>query len=206
VEFSGIPRSAYICGNSKLKEPLFVDNNSTMHPLRPEWVCFDSIVRKTKKDGTLFIRTMQKVTPIDAEWIATHCHGSSLMTLWSPFATPAPRYIKEKDLIQYAVETKFVGHEREISLCYVDIYVLIQKQSYRDQRKQTLVVMQDDLYRWLATYLLKRKVLPKLSGRSSLLNDEPATITRRKPMKNVMVVVLTLSDADVDSFLALRKH
>ncbi|KAL3777890.1 hypothetical protein ACHAW5_002061 [Stephanodiscus triporus] len=106
VEFSGIPRSAYICGNSKLKEPLFIDNNSTVQSTRPEWVCFDSIVRKTKKDGTS-IATMQKVTPIDAEWIATLCHGSSLMIIGSPLATPAPRYIKEKDSIQCAVGNSY---------------------------------------------------------------------------------------------------
>jgi ATP-dependent RNA helicase DHX37/DHR1 len=205
VEFSGIPRSAYICGNSKLKEPLFIDNNSTMHSKRPEWVCFDSIVRKTRKDGTT-IAIMQKVTPIDAEWIATLCHGSSLMTLGSPLATPAPRYIKEKDSIQCAVETKFGGHGWEIPPCYVDMYELIQKQSNSDQRKQTSAVMHDDSYRWFARYLLEGKVLPELSGLSSMLNDEPAIITRRKPMKKVMVFVSTLSDAGVDSASALRKH
>ena len=205
VEFSGIPRSAYICGNSKLKEPLFIDNNSTMHSKRPEWVCFDSIVRKTRKDGTT-IAIMQKVTPIDAEWIATLCHGSSLMRLGSPLATPAPRYIKEKDSIQCAVETKFGGHGWEIPPCYVDMYELIQKQSSSDQRKQTSAVMHDDSYRWFARYLLEGKVLPELSGLSSMLNDEPAIITRRKPMKKVMVFVSTLSDAGVDSASALRKH
>ena len=205
VEFSGIPRSAYICGNSKLKEPLFIDNNSTMHSKRPEWVCFDSIVRKTRKDGTT-IAIMQKVTPIDAEWIATLCHGSSLMTLGSPLATPAPRYIKEKDSIQCAVETKFGGHGWEIPPCYVDMYELVQKQSSSDQRKQTSAVMHDDSYRWFARYLLEGKVLPELSGLSSMLNDEPAIITRRKPMKKVMVFVSTLSDAGVDSASALRKH
>jgi hypothetical protein len=66
--------------------------------------------------------------------------------------------------------------------------------------------MQDDLYRWFARFLLEGKVLSELSDLASLLNDEPAIITRRKPMKKVVVFVLTLSDAGVDSAAALRKH
>ena len=86
------------------------------------------------------------------------------------------------------------------------MYELIQKKSSSDQRKQTSAVMHDDSYRWFARYLLEGKVLPELSGLSSMLNDEPAIITRRKPMKKVMVFVSTLSDAGVDSASALRKH
>ncbi|KAL3823873.1 hypothetical protein ACHAXA_005455 [Cyclostephanos tholiformis] len=205
MEFSGISRSAYICGNSLMKEPLFIDNNSTVHLLRPEWVCFDSIVRKTKKDGTS-IATMQKVTPIDVEWIASVCHGSNMITLGSPLASPSPRYIKEKDSIQCAVETKFWGHGWEISPLYVSMYDMIQKQSDSDKRKQTSAVMRDDSYRWFARYLLEGKVLPELAGLLLMLNDEPAIITRRKPMKKVMVFVSTLSDAGVDSAAALQKH
>ncbi|KAL7542196.1 hypothetical protein ACHAXR_012458, partial [Thalassiosira sp. AJA248-18] len=204
-EFTGIPRSAYICGNSKLKEPLFIDNKSTVHSKRPEWVCFDSIVRKTKKDGTT-VATMQRVTPIDAEWLATLCHGSNLMTLGSPLATPLPRYIKENDSIQCAVETKFGGHGWEIPPFYVDMYERIQEESKLDQKKQSSAVMQDDSFRWFARYLLEGKVLSELSDLLPMLNDEPAIITRRKPAKKVMMLVSALSDAGVDSAAALRKH
>ena len=207
AEFSGIPRSAYICGNSKLKEPLFIDNNSTMHSKRPEWVCFDSIIRKTKKDGTT-VATMQKVTPIDPEWLASLCQGSNLMTLGSPLATPMPRYIKEEDSIQCAVETKFGGHGWEIPPCYVDMYDLIQKESkITDQRKkQNAAVMQDDSFRWFARYLLEGKVIPELSDLLPMLNEEPLIITHRKPAKKVLMIVSALSDAGVDSAAALQKH
>jgi ATP-dependent RNA helicase DHX37/DHR1 len=66
--------------------------------------------------------------------------------------------------------------------------------------------LQDDSYRWFARYLLEGKVLPQLSGLSELLNDEPAIITRRKPMKKIVVLVSALTDAGVDSAMALRKH
>lgn len=204
AEFSDIPRSAYICGNSSLKEPLFIDNNSIMHSMRPEWVCFDSIVRKTKKDGTT-IATMQKVTPIDADWIAGICHGSNLMTLGSALTSPAPRYVKEKDSIQCPVETKFGGHGWDIPPYYVDMYDLIEKENKSGQRKQGSV-RKDDSFRWFARYLLEGKVLSELSSLLSILNDEPAIITRRKPMKKVLIIVSTLSEAGVDSAAALRKH
>ena len=205
TEFSGIPRSAYICGNASLKEPLFIDNNSIMHSKRPEWVCFDSIVRKTRKDGTT-IATMQKVTPIDAEWIAGVCHGSNLMTLGSALANPAPRYVKEKDSIQCPVETKFGGHGWDIPPCYVDMYDLLEKEKSTDQRKQSSAVIKDDSFRWFARFLLEGKVLSELSGLLPMLNDEPAIITRRKPIKKVVIIVSTLSEAGVDSAAALRKH
>ena len=149
---------------------------------------------------------MQKVTPIDVEWIASVCHGSRMITLGSPLATPLPRYIKEKDSIQCAVETKFGGHSWEISPLYVDMNDLIHKHSESDQRKQTSAAMRDDSYRWFARYLLEGKVLPELAGLMLMLNDEPAIITRRKPMKKVMIFVSTLSDAGVDSAAALQKH
>jgi len=200
AEFSGIPRSAYICGgNSKLKEPLFIDNNSTVHSARPEWICFDSIVRKTKKKDGTTIATMQRVTPIDPEWLATLCHGSNLIKLGStPLAAPLPRYMKEKDSIQCAVDTKFGGHGWEVPPCYVDMYETIQKDSAAG--------MQDDSFRWFARYLLEGKILSELSGLSSMLNDEPSIITRRKPVKKVTLLVSALSDAGVDSAAALRKH
>ena len=207
AEFTGVPRSAYICANSTLKEPLFIDNNSTVHSKRPEWLCFDSIVRKTKKDGTT-VATMQRVTPIDPDWLASLCHGSNLMKLGSPLATPMPRYIKEKDSIQCAVETKFGGHGWEIPPYFVDMYETIQKEDEcRDQRtKQNAAVMQDDSFRWFARYLLEGKVLSELSGLLPMLNEEPAIITRRKPTKKVLMIVSALSEAGVDSAAALQKH
>lgn len=206
TEFSGVPRSAYICGgNSRLKEPLFIDNSSTVHSKRPEWVCYDSIVRKTKKDGTT-VATMQRVTPIDPDWLASLCHGSNLMTLGSPLATPMPRYVKEKDSIQCAVETKFGGHGWEIPPCYVGMYETIQSESKSNHRKQTSAVMEDDSFRWFARFLLEGKVLSELSGLLPMLNDEPAIITRRKPTKKVLLLVSELTDAGVDSAAALQKH
>jgi len=207
AEFTGVPRSAYICANSKLKEPLFIDNKSTVHSKRPEWICYDSIVRKTKKDGTT-IATMQRVTPIDPDWLALLCHGSNLMTLGTPLATPMPRYIKEKDSIQCAVKTKFGGHGWEIPPCYVDMYEAIQRENKRsDQRKiQNSAAMIDDSFRWFARYLLEGKIFPELLSLLPMLNDEPTMITRRKPTKKVLMIVSALSDAGVDSASALQKH
>jgi len=208
AEFTGVPRSGYICANSRMKEPLFIDNKSTVHSKRPEWVCFDSIVRKTKKKDGTTVATMQRVTPIDPEWLAALCHGSNLMALGSrPLGTPLPRYIKEKDSIQCAVETKFGGHGWEIPPCYVGMYETVQKECTSDKKKQvSAAVMQDDSFRWFARYLLEGKVLLELSGLLGMLNDEPAIITRRKPTKKVMLLVSALSGAGVDSAAALRKH
>ena len=205
AEFNGVPRSAYISANSKLKEPLFINNNSTMHSKRPEWVCYDSIVRKKKNDGTT-IAIMQKVTPIDPEWLAALCHGSNLITLGSPLATPLPRYIKEKDSIQCAVETKFSNHGWEIPPLYVDMFDIMQKKSLSKNKKQSSAVIQNDSFRWFARYLLEGKVISELAGLLPMLNEEPSIITRRKPLKKVTLIVSALSHAGVDSAAALQKH
>ena len=90
---------------------------------------------------------------------------------------------------------------------YVDMHDLLQKQRNSDQRKHTSsAVMQDDLYRWFARYLLEGMVLPELSNLTPMLNDKPTIITQRKPMKKIMVLVSALSEAGVDSAAALRKH
>jgi ATP-dependent RNA helicase DHX37/DHR1 len=203
-EFTGT-RSAYICGNISLKEPLFIDNKSSMHSKLPEWVCFDSVVRKTRKDGTTVV-TMQRVTPIDPEFLASLCHGSNLMALGSPLATPIPRYMEETDSIQCAVETKFGSHSWVIPPLYVDMYDMIQNESKAAPKKQNPAVVKDDSFRWFARYLLEGKVLHELADLVPLLNEEPSIITRRKPLKKVTLLVSALSDAGVDSSGALQKH
>lgn len=204
-EFTSVPRSAYICGNISLREPLFIDNNSAVHSKLPDWVCFDSVIRKKRNDGTTVV-TMQRVTPINPEWLSSLCQGSNLMSLGSPLANPLPRYTKETDSIQCAVETKFGSHSWLIPPLYVDMYPLIQGESKDVCKKQNPAVIKDDSFRWFARYLLEGKILEELSSLLPLLNEEPSIITRRKPLKKVTLFVYALSSAGVDSVRALQKH
>jgi ATP-dependent RNA helicase DHX37/DHR1 len=204
-EFTGIPRSAYICGNISLREPLFIDNNSAVHSKLPEWVCFDSVVRKKRKDGTTVV-TMQRITPVDPELLASLCHGSNLLSLGSPLASPIPRYNQDEDCIQCAVETKFGSHSWQIPPLYVDMYEMIQNESQAESKKQNPALVKDDSFRWFARLLLEGKIIPELTGLSSLLNEDPSIITRRKPMKRATLLVSALSDEGVDSARALQKH
>ena len=176
-----------------------------MHSSRPEWLCYDSILRKKQKDGTT-VAIMQKVTPIDAEWLAELCHGSNLLSIGSPLSTPIPRYVKEKDAIQCAVETKFGSHGWEVPPLFVDMYDTVKKDGQSNQKKQSSAVMQDDSFRWFARYLFEGKVLSELSGLLAMLNDEPAIITRRRPSKKVTLLVSALSQSGIDSAAALQKH
>jgi ATP-dependent RNA helicase DHX37/DHR1 len=204
-EFTGVPRSAYMCGNISLREPLFLDNNSSVHSKLPEWVCFDSVVRKKRKDGTTVV-TMQRVTPIDVDFLATLCHGSNMLFLGTPLATPVPRYNKETDSIQCAIETKFGTHSWQIPPLYVDMYDVIKNESQSASKKQNPAVVEGDSFRWFARFLLEGKVLPELSDLLQYLNDEPSIITRRKPHKKVTLLLSALSSAGVDNARALQKH
>ena len=197
--------TAYICGNSKLKEPLYIDNNSTLHSSRPEWLCYDSILRKKKNDGTT-VAIMQKVTPIDAEWLAELCHGSNLLTLGSPLATPIPRYTKNEDSIQCALDTKFGTHGWQVPPLFVDMNGIVERGGHNNQRKQSSAILPGDSFRWFARYLFEGRVFSELSGLSAVLNDDPAIITRRRPSKKVALLVSTLSQSDVYNARALQKH
>ncbi|KAL7458181.1 hypothetical protein ACHAWC_009726 [Mediolabrus comicus] len=120
--------------------------------------------------------------------------------------TPIPRYVKEQDAIQCAVETKFGSHGWEVPPLFVDMYDVVKKEGQSGQRKQTSAVMTDDSYRWFARYLFEGKVFTELSGLLTLLNDEPSIITRRRPSKKVTLLVSALSQNGIDSAAALQKH
>ena len=200
AEFSGISRSAYICGgNASLKEALFIDNSSTLHSKRPEWVCYDSIVRKAKKDGTT-VAVMQRVTPVDPDWLASVCAGSILLKTGKVLAIPTPRYDREKDSIQCAVETRFGSQGWEIPPRFVDMNCSV------DEKSSAGASDTDERYRWFARYLLEGRVVPELEGFKTLLNECPSIITKRKPAKKVTLVVSALSDAGICTASALRKH
>jgi hypothetical protein len=128
------------------------------------------------------------------------------MSLGSPLANPLPRYTKETDSIQCAVETKFGSHSWPIPPLYVDMYPLIQGESKDIRKKQNPAVIKDDSFRWFARYLLEGKILEELSNLLPLLNEEPSIITRRKPLKKVTLFVYALSSAGVDSVRALQRH
>jgi ATP-dependent RNA helicase DHX37/DHR1 len=204
TEFAGISRSAYISANSKLKEPLYIDNNSTTHSIRPEWICYDSILRKKKNDGTT-VAIMQRITPIDPCWLSELCNGSNLLKIGDPLSTPIPRYIKETDIIQCAVETKFGCHDWEVPPLFVDMNEVIRKGRQKGQMKQTSV-RSDETFRWFSRYLFEGKIFSEFSGLSNVLNDEPAIITRRKPSKKVTLLLSALSQSGVDSAVALQNH
>ena len=200
AEFSGISRSAYICGgNASLKEALFIDNSSTLHTKRPEWVCYDSIVRKPKKDGTT-AAVMQRVTPVDPDWLASVCAGSKLLRTGKVLAIPTPRYDRDKDSIQCAVETKFGTLGWEIPPCFVDMNCIGEKNS------SATAIDTDECYRWFARYLLEGTAVPELKGFKSMLNECPSVITKRKPAKKVTLVVSALSEAGICTVSALREH
>ena len=86
------------------------------------------------------------------------------------------------------------------------MYEITQNENKSERKKQGPAVMEGDSFRWFARCLMEGKVLPELSGLQPMLNDEPAMITRRKPVKKVTLMVSALSDAGVDSAAALCKH
>lgn len=198
-------RSAYLSCSLGTKEPLFMDRNSVVYSrdsrMLPQWVCFDSLIRKTLNDGSS-VAVMKNITPIDPSWLGELAKGCRLLSLGDPLTTPVPTYDVDKDAIMCSVKTMFGNNGWEIPPIKAELFDALQGPG----RKQSSLFMPDDSFRWFARLLFEGKVLPELRSLVEMLNDNPAVITRRTPVSKVALLVSALSSAGVDSAAALRKH
>ena len=198
-----VPRSAFFCCRNSVTEPLFIDKNSILYsrdPRKlPEWVSYDSIIRKTTKDGST-ISTMHNVTPLDPQWLGAIGNGSHLLTLGEPLDTPIPKYDHDRDAIMCSVRTKFGDHGWLLPPLQIEMAKVLH-----DDTKKTLSIMSDDPYRWFARYLIEGKVFKELQI-LPMLNDSPSIITRKKPVEKVAILVSSLASNEIDSASKLVKH
>ena len=213
-EYSFSLRSAYLSCSSKLKEPLLMDRNSVLYSRDPrqlpKWICFDSVVRKTTKDGTP-VATVKTITPIEPFWLGTLAKGSRLLKLGEPQPTPVPKYDVDKDMMVCSVQTKFGNHNWEISPVQVEMYPVLQDHTTKSAQQKVSSsrhFVSDDSFRWFARYLLEGKVLPELKDLSDVWSDPPSGLTRSNApsSKKVALLVAALANAGIDSAGALRKH
>ena len=187
-----------------MTEPLFIDQSSVLYSRDsrqlPEWVCYDTSERKATKDGST-ITVMKNVTPVDPDWLGALADGSNLLSMGEPLDTPLPSYNKERDAIMCSVATKFGDHGWLIPPRQVVMYDAVNSPG-----AQGSAFLADDSFRWFARFLFEGKVLDELKGLKALLNDDPAIISRRKPVQKVALLVSSLASAGIDSTAALQKH
>lgn len=198
-------RTAYKSCNPGIHEPLFLHRNSVLYTRDfrrlPEWVCYDSIVRKPSKDGSTTICTMQNVTPIDASWLPLLSDISSgMFSTGSVLDSPSPYYDVKRDAVMCFLRCKFGPLSWQIPPVAVNMKA-------ESERSTSTTLMIDDSHSWFARFLLEGKVIKDLGGElSTFLNDSPLVITKKKPLKKVVLLVSALSSEDVDTAHALRKH
>ncbi len=198
---SAIPRSAFFSCKPSIVEPLFIDKNSVLYSRDPrqlpEWICYDSIVRKETKDGST-ISTMRNITPIDPQWLGSLSLGCKLLSLGETLDIPVPKYDADSDSIMCSVVTKFGSHG----------WVLppIQVQMDEVKEKGSKQFMPDDQYRWFARYLLDGKVFSELKALKGMLNDDPSIITRRKTASKIALFISSLANNDISSAGSLIKY
>ena len=202
-DYSFSLRSAYMSCCSNLKEPLLMDRNSVVFSRDPrqlpKWICYDSIIRKTTKDGTP-VATLKNITPIDCAWLGTLAKGSRLLTLGEPQPTPIPTYDAEDDVVLCSVRTKYGNHGWEIPSVQAEMYTVLQS----PEAKSSSHFLSDDSFRWFARFLLEGRVFDEIKDIS--WNDNPTLVTRRTPSAKVALLVSALATAGIDSAAALRKH
>jgi Oligonucleotide/oligosaccharide-binding (OB)-fold len=198
-------RSAYLSCSSTVKEPLFMDRNSAVYSRDsrqlPQWICFDTLMRKTLKNGTS-VAIMKNITPIDPSWLGRLAEGSRLLTIGAPLPLPLPVYDSDCDAVMCSVKTKFGSHGWEIPPIKKEMFDALQT----TEAKHSSNFMSDDSFRWFGLYLFEGKVFPEMKGLADMLNESPSIITRHTPVAKVALVVSALSGAGVDSASALRKY
>jgi ATP-dependent RNA helicase DHX37/DHR1 len=198
-------RSAYLSCSTNLKDPLFMDRNSVIYcrdfRSLPKWVCYESLMRKTLRDGTT-VAVMKNITPVDPSWLGLLADRSNLLSVGEPLSLPLPVYDSEKDAVMCSAMTKFGNQGWEIPPIKVEMFDALQSPT----AKQNVHFFPDDSFRWFGRFLLEGKVLPELKGLEDMLNDSPAAITRRMPISKVALFVSKLASEGIDSAGALRKH
>jgi ATP-dependent RNA helicase DHX37/DHR1 len=198
-------RSAYISCSLNAREPLFMDRNSVLYSrdfrTLPQWVCFESLQRKTLKDGTS-VAVMKNLTPVDPIWLGPLAKGSQMIRYGEPLLSPLPTYDVDKDAILCSVLTKYGSHGWEIPPAKMEMFDVLNAPG----RKASATFAKEDSFRWFARFLLEGKVFSELKNLPAMLNDSPAVITRRTPLAKVSALVSALAGAGVDSAEALSKH
>lgn len=171
-------RTAYLGATSDAQEPLFLDRNSVLYSKDsrqlPQWVCYDTLVRKTHKKTGQTIVTMKGVTAIDPTWLGTLSKGSRLLHLGCPLATPAPQYNNNQDDMLCSVATKFGRHSWEIA----PVRISWEQAFAFNQTNRSLTF--NDGYAWFARLLLEGKVLPEFDALRGMLRQDTTNITHIK--------------------------
>ena len=198
-------RSAYLGSSSSTNTPLFLDKGSFTYTRDyrrlPRWVCYDSIVRKTAKDGTP-LNVMKSVTPIDPSWLGIISKDTQMISLGAPLSSPPPIYDAEQDEILCSVTTKYGARGWEISPTKVGMYEALNSADGRENHN----FLRDDSFRWFARFLWEGKIIPEFAELKDYMNDSPSLLTQKTPSAKVNMLISELSKAGVDSAAALRKH
>jgi hypothetical protein len=198
-------RSAYIGCRASSKDPLFLDKSSVVYTRDyrqlPRWICYDSLVRKTAKDGTSIV-VMKNVTTMDPHWMGELSKDTRLVTYGTALSTPPPIFDADRDAVLCSVTTKYGSHGWEIPPVKMIMYDVL----HCPLARSSPFFHPDDSFRWFARFLWEGKVIKELGDLHQFLNDSPSLITRNAPSSKVSMLVTSLSRAGVDSAAALRKH
>jgi len=198
-------RSAYLSSSSAVKEPLFMDNHSAVYSRDarklPQWICFDTLMRKTSRDGTSRA-VMKNITPIDPSWLGPLAKDSRMLVTAEPLSTPNPAYDVDRDAVMCSIRTRFGSHGWEIPPLKVEMFDALNEMG----SKKSTNFLPDDSFRWFARFLFEGRVFSELEAMKDMLNDSPSMITRQAPSAKVTLLVTALSNAGIDSAAALRNH
>lgn len=198
-------RSAYISSASSINSPLFLDKGSVLYTRDyrqlPRWVCYDSIVRKTARDGSP-INVMKNITPIDPTWLGEISKGTRMLSLGAALSLPPPIYDVEQDQILCSVTTKYGARGWQICPTKLGMYEALNSIN----RKENHSFLRDDSFCWFARFLWEGKIISEFAELKNLMNDSPSLLTQKIPSQKVNILVSELSRTGIDNASALRKH
>eukprot|EP00593_Proboscia_inermis_P002057 CAMPEP_0171293538 /NCGR_PEP_ID=MMETSP0816-20121228/1829_1 /TAXON_ID=420281 /ORGANISM="Proboscia inermis, Strain CCAP1064/1" /LENGTH=220 /DNA_ID=CAMNT_0011764503 /DNA_START=134 /DNA_END=793 /DNA_ORIENTATION=- len=208
-------RAAYQrCSNTssaKNIEPLYIDGNSVLFTRDwrqlPEFVCFDTIVQKTKtvRGETALPSFIARVSVVDptslAQLVTEDEYGGPLLTLGKPILMQdettqqyqQPRYNRQRDSIVCGVSVSYGNPANwKLPLVTMEMQDAIARYFGSVSQNTSILssrsvmehsIMMNNSYQWFARLLLDGSIIPELEGLSKKLNDPPSILTRNKPVK-----------------------
>jgi ATP-dependent RNA helicase DHX37/DHR1 len=190
-----------------VSEPLYIHPHSSLfapsHDRLPDFVAYQSIVRSAK--GTAY---MTCVTSIDPSWLPQLAVGSPLLSFGPPLASPPPAYDPARDAVVMHCTPKYGARGWELRP-----HALPAGEVGAEEGKKGREEGREMACRWFARLLLEGRVLEDLAplcktpDGGTCLNDPPALITHRRPVRKVMEVVKPLVDrGGVASLRQLREQ
>uniref|UniRef100_A0A7S2VW51 RNA helicase n=1 Tax=Triparma pacifica TaxID=91992 RepID=A0A7S2VW51_9STRA len=192
-----VRRDAYIACSGDLKRPLYLSSRCALYERDwkslPEFVVYENVIERERKGELVAI--MDNVTRIEPEWLCSLARNSPLLKLGDISASPPPEFDRDRDAVVCYREVLYGEAGWKLPPTKFEMVKCFEEENFREG----VGAQKGDNYVWFARLLLEGKVFEELGGLTSCLNEKPSSITMRKQLSKIVLLVNTLEEDGVDT-------